>query len=160
MIRAYNVSDHVDVVGMWRALDSTAGILDIDGGIGDNKVYVASCKDKVVGFIAYADFVKYREIDALYVKPEYRRGGIATELMDYVDSGGFMRLLSNFQYKGAHKFYRSIGYKQNKPISGKNYFIFSLREHNNRNGILVACFIGFIAFVFFFIEHILTKKKS
>jgi GNAT superfamily N-acetyltransferase len=160
MIREYKESDRAGVVDMWHSLDSSTSSILIDCEMDDNVIYVMEEKDSIVAFIAYTDFTRYRKIAALYVKPDYRRDGIATELMDYVDTGGYMRLLSNFDYKGAHRFYKSIGYKQNKPIKGNDYFVFTFREHTDRNSVIVACFIGVVAVVFIFIEHIFNRKPK
>jgi ribosomal protein S18 acetylase RimI-like enzyme len=73
-----------------------------------NDQIIAGCN----GFVVYGAIY----IDQLWVHPEYRKKGIARELMDQVHNyskelGCTMVTLTTLSFQGAQEFYNKLGYK-------------------------------------------------
>ena len=90
-----------------------------------HKIYVATIEDKVVGYVhgnnynlLYAPPLK--NIMGIAVSSNFRKNGIGKMLLDQVekwaqDTGAYgVRLVSGATRTGAHRFYISCGYNENK----------------------------------------------
>ncbi len=87
-----------------------------------NFVFVAVDKNSLIGFAAFSvrDVVRYpkqiAELDELFVTKEYRRKGIARQLLQAVEDKAIqlkcyrLYIESHYSHDTAHKFYEAAGY--------------------------------------------------
>ncbi len=130
IIRKAEVSDFAEIAELSRdslGYDCTDELVkERLAAIGDDyAVYVAQADGKAVGFIHGQVYVplyydKMVNILGLAVSPEYRRKGVARRLIAQIeqwakDNGiGLVRLNSGSTRTGAHEFYRSQGFSDEK----------------------------------------------
>lgn len=131
MIRQVNADDYKHIAEICRNdLEYDADeilvknrIEQLDGS--REAIFVAVCNDKVVGFVHCETyntlyFESLVNIQGLAVSAEYRRKGFGRELMnaaeEWASGKGInkIRLNSGSTRENAHKFYRSLGYGNEK----------------------------------------------
>ncbi len=89
------------------------------------KIYVAVCGERVVGYIHACDYLllfspPMKNILGIAVDSEYTRNGIGSALIGAVERWAIetnavgVRLVSGESRVGAHRFYEKCGYKSNK----------------------------------------------
>lgn len=88
----------------------------------NNAVFVAEDNGKLIGFatLSIRDVIRYPnpvgELDELFVLEEYRRQGVAKQLMEEIESAAKkhnccrMFINSRFESEASHHFYVKIGY--------------------------------------------------
>lgn len=92
------------------------------------QVFLAEIHNQLIGFCCVQLFksfcytCNYAEITELYVSEQYRRLGVATQLMEYVQQyysgqkiGGF-QLFTGGENTSAQKFYEKLGYQKTNEI--------------------------------------------
>lgn len=88
-----------------------------------NYMYVALDENRIIGFITFStrNVVRYPkpilEIDELFVGISYRKHGVGRRLMEQMEEDARtlncyrIFIESQYDHKGAHAFYESLGYK-------------------------------------------------
>lgn len=88
------------------------------------RTFVAEVKGKVAGFATAVETLAvgypngYIKMNGLAVLPEFQHCGIGKMLMERVEKlagergASFVGLASGFERKGAHEFYKRLGYKK------------------------------------------------
>lgn len=109
----------------------------IEKSISDNEqeiVCIAYVGVRAVGFVCGQLFrsmcydVNYAEITELYIRKEYRKQGIATKLMDYIENVFQVKGIKGFQlFTGkdnisAQAFYEKLGYKKSDELMYRKRF--------------------------------------
>jgi ribosomal protein S18 acetylase RimI-like enzyme len=90
----------------------------------ESNVLTAWADGGLVGFAIMQYFTELAHLNLLAVEPAYRRLGIARQLLQWLEetcrTGGIftVRLEVRAVNKGAHAFYRSLGYSNGKILPG------------------------------------------
>lgn len=96
-----------------------------------NFIYTVSFKESIIGFIHLLNATDVYELINIYVSPEYRNRGIASDLINFVKNFINMPIIlevENLNYN-AIKLYEKLGFKE--IYSRKNYY------GNDRNAIIM-----------------------
>ena len=131
-IRECKINDYIDIallnkneMGYEYSIEDTKNKLKQLLNDSNHKIYIAVVEDKVVGYIhsnnydlLYAPHMK--NIMAIAISSNFKRNGIGKMLLDEVEkwaknTNAFgVRLVSGATRIGAHDFYKSCGYEENK----------------------------------------------
>ena len=90
----------------------------------ESNVLTAWIDGRLVGFAIMQYFSEYAHLNLLAVEPEYRRFGIARQLIEWLEdtcrAGGIfsVRLEVRANNRGAQAFYRTLGYRDGKIFPG------------------------------------------
>ena len=141
MIRELQPDDYAAVAGFWRDLLGFASATDESVGRTLEKMsadrrygtFVAEENGRVVGFITFVEVLSiddpdgYLKINGIAVMPEYRRRGIAQQLIERVEHEARERgacsvgVATSFKRTGSQALFQKLGYEKAAFWFHKNF---------------------------------------
>lgn len=107
--RLYVKNERALSIGLYSSYVSPVG--------GTSFYYVAFCKDVPVGIIR-----KSRESTWIFVKPKFRRQGIARQLIQRLEEDGYQFCPNWYGPKISHGFFRKMGYQKPSKAFASNLY--------------------------------------